>query len=200
MVRWQIYGPEQEGLSLCERHRGVRGLSDTEMIRQMVLGTAARRFRHRRERTPLLPTLQSVRHIFRKTRSRLYELSDIAGFFESFDQGPVRAARYAKEVEYLLARHAEQRRQNISRDGAERAQGMQIFERVKAHLLATGKIELAAAIQFSDFRPKTNSLYVVVPPTMAASFIGKGGRNINDLSAAVGARVSLERSAQKGMS
>jgi hypothetical protein len=49
---------EKEGLALCDRHSGIRTLTDDSLIAQIIFGTAARRLRLRRIPGPLpmLPT------------------------------------------------------------------------------------------------------------------------------------------------
>ncbi len=112
MQRWQVHGPDEEGLALCSRHRGVRLLADDGLIFQIILGTATRRLRL--PRSPQLPTLQSVRHILRKARGRSYDLHEIARLFEGFKVHLDKGSALGRELARLLASGAQRAFQPIT--------------------------------------------------------------------------------------
>jgi hypothetical protein len=195
MQRWQVYGPDEEGLALCSRHRGVRSLTDDALIAQIILGTAARR--QRMARSPGLPTLQSVRHILRKARGRLYNLSEIARLFEGFNVNVGGNSSMRSEVSALLARHAERRQRDMQRDDGEKQQGLALFEKVRQLLALKGQNELATIIRFSDYRPRLNKLFIIVPQEYIGRFVGSGGRNIKELQAAANVDIGIEKTGQQ---
>jgi KH domain len=195
MHRWQVYGPDEEGLALCSRHSGVRALTDEALIAQIILGTAGRR--RRMARSPGLPTLQSVRHILRKARGRLYDLGEIARLFEGFNVNLGGNASLRGEVTALLGRHAERRQRDIQRDEGEKQQGLVLFEKVRQLLVFKGQTELAAVIRFSDYRPRLNKLFIVVPQEFIGRFVGTGGRNIKELSASANVDIGIEKTGQQ---
>ena len=194
MQRWQVFGPDAEGLALCQQHRGVRALDDQALVAQIVLGTATRRLRLRR--SPSLPTLQSVRHILRKARNRLYDLAEIGRLFESFGADFRGNRALGNEVTGLLRQHGERRVRDMDRDQSEKQQGLVVFEKIRNLLLHKGQSELAASIRFSDYRPRANIIFVIVPETLVGRFIGPGGRNIKELCALASADIKLEKAAQ----
>lgn len=195
MHRWQVFGPEEEGLTLCSRHRGVKALDDPGLIAEIILGTAGRRVARRRG--PMLPTLQSVRHILRKVRSRTYGLDEIAQHFERFSLDVRATPDLQRETTNLLKLHEGQRARDRSRDEDDRVLGRQHFERLKLLMIARGQIEAASLMTFSDYRPRQNRLFVKVPKELAGRFVGTQGRNVKDLSAALGVQVGLERDGQE---
>ncbi len=195
MHRWQIYGAEEEGLTLCSQHRGVGTLDDPRLIAEIILGTAARRIV--RHRAPLLPTLQKVRHILLHVRNRNYELPVIDHLFEQFPIDLRKAPELHREVTSLLQRHKSQRIKDIERDEAEKSQGRVHFERLRQLLIERGQSELASVVSFRDYRPKWNKLFVDVPTQYKGRFFGKEGRNIKELSASLGVEIKPERDSQE---
>lgn len=191
MQRWQVYGPDAEGLALCNQHRGVRSLDDQALISQIILATGARRFRL--HRSPPLPTLQSIRHILRKARNRIYDLGEIGRLFENFHVNFGTHSALRNEVSGLLKQHSDRRQRDMERDQSEKQQGLVIFERIRQLLAARGQNELAQLVRFSDYRPRSNLIFVIVPDALAGRFIGPGGRNIKELCAAINVDIKLEK-------
>jgi len=196
MSRWQIYGPEKEGLTLCQTHRGVARLNDKALVDEIILGTAARGTARRKG--PFLPSLQSVRHILRKSHGRTYELDAIASLFSGFSINLDGAPPLKRIAGDLLAHHSIRRDQDRARDRGDKAEGEGHFLRLKHVLTEKGQFELAQLVVFSDYRPKNKWLFVTLPESHKGLLVGRGGSNIKEISARLGVDVKLERTDTRG--
>ncbi|MYT59828.1 hypothetical protein GTW29_24470, partial [Streptomyces sp. SID7834] len=56
-----------------------------------------------------------------------------------------------------------------------------------------GRYELAEAVEFSDFRPRSGILFVRVPERLQGLFRGKGGSSARQLEQRVGVKIQVER-------
>lgn len=192
LVRWQIYGPHKLGLGLCGLHRNVVALGDDELLFQVTAATAMRKLREPRVRHDL-PSLQSIRHILLKARGRAYEIMVVNALFVTLAARVGQRNQLERTMSEQLQHHAKYRAANIERDQAEKQLGLQLFERLKAHLRAMGLSDVADQIVFSDYRPKSNIIFVHLQEDLRKHMIGKGGIRIKQLREAIGANITFEQ-------
>lgn len=189
--RWQIYGPHKIGLGLCQEHCRIKNLQDSQIIYQIVAATATRKMNEPRAFHDL-PSLQSVKHIFLKARSRNYGLEAVNQMFVDIIARTGNQSPLQSSMMKLLDKHKQFRQQNIIRDQQEKQQGLQIFEQLKQLLYQMEQNEIAEKIVFSDYRPKNEkiisdsgpkvgTLYIRLPDDLRGRLIGKGGSNIKQI-------------------
>jgi hypothetical protein len=192
LVRWQIYGPHKLGLGLCGLHRNVAALGDDQLLFQVTAATAIRKLREPRARHDL-PSLQSIRHILLKARSRAYDIMAVNSLFVTLAARVGQQNQLERTMSELLRHHAKYRAANIERDQSEKQLGLQIFERLKAQLRLMGLSDVADQIIFSDYRPKSNILFVHLREDLRRHMIGRGGIRIKQLREALGANITFEQ-------
>ncbi len=197
--RWQIYGPHRVGLGLCPHHRDLRQLSDEAIVFQLIAGTAFRNRsnaqggRNRRREFFNVPSLQSIRHIFLHTRKDVYDVRKINVAVENL-AGSLGSEGLHGAMKNLIERSAVKRREDIKRDVSEKELGVQEFQRLRNELVAFGLSEIADAIEFSDFRPRANLLFIHLDDQWKGRFIGRGGSNIKAIQEKLGFRIKFEKS------
>jgi hypothetical protein len=191
--RWQIFGPHAEGLGLCEQHQGLRQFGDSDLIYQLVAGTAARR-RRGWSRTHL-PSLNAVRHTFLNVRGKPYDPSTLSQLFDTVAAKLDRSKGLEGEMAYLIQENAPRRKEGVKKNEEAQALGRQHFEKLRRVLVSMGLDPIANALVYSDFRASTNVLYVHLPQQLRGRLIGRGGSTIRDIETRVGVeKIKFERS------
>ncbi|MFD5492945.1 KH domain-containing protein [Streptomyces sp. NPDC001812] len=205
VTRWRIYGDRSPGLALCARHHGgLRTASPDTLVALILMGTAARAQSRRgsrqgSRRSAFLPRIGIVRHIFINTCNRVLDMGTLDSLFVQLQRDlqhrkAVAGGRGLTEAALrLLDQHAASRREDVQRFRDSHTEGKEHFARLRALLQQSGKYELADAITFADYRPKSGILFVRVPQEMRSRFIGSGGAVVKDLRARLGVNIQLER-------
>lgn len=190
--RWQIYGPHRRGLALCPAHiAGLRGMSREDVVFQIVAATALRR-RSRADGPALLPRLSVVRHILIHVRNEVLDMGVVDALFTRL-RATAGSTGAGAEMATLLDAHARVREQDLTVFRGDQEVGRRHYEALLRMLVAAGRGQLAERLSFSDFKPKSNVLYVRVPPDVAGLFIGRGGSGIRDLGARLGVTLKVEK-------
>ncbi|WP_306321591.1 MULTISPECIES: hypothetical protein [unclassified Streptomyces] len=203
--RWQVYGPYSRGLALCSRHhQRLRSTSPEGLIDIVLAGTVARGGGHRgrsaSRRRVELPRISIVRHILINTRRTVLDMESIDRLFTDL-QRTLRARAADKNAKddtaaaavRLIDRHAASRREDIERFREQHVEGRGHFDRMVQQLRRGGQRELAGAVTFSDYRPRSRILFVRVPGRLRSAFLGPGGATVKDLERRVGVDIKLER-------
>ncbi|POX50118.1 hypothetical protein C3489_22980 [Streptomyces sp. Ru71] len=203
VTRWQIYGSRSRGLALCGRHQGVlRGSAPEDLVALIVAGTAARSETRRGPRTggrraAFLPRLGIVRHIFINTCNRVLDMGTVDGLFVGLQQDLRRRGKggghLVETALRLLDEQAAARREDVQRFRDSHEEGRGHFARLRTLLQQSGRHELADAVTFSDYRRKSNILFVRVPPELRSRFIGTQGAVVKELRTRLGINIQLER-------
>lgn len=183
--RWQIYGPHKIGLGLCQEHRRIKELNETQIIHQMVAATAVRKLNEPRG-FHSLPSLQSVNHIFLKTQKHNFGLPAINQMFVEITSRTGNQTPIQRKMKELLERHKQIRQQNFSRDQEEKQQGLLIFQKLKYVMTQNGQGDIAEKLGFSDYRPNSKMIFIHLPTDFRARFIGRGGSNVKQLETLIG--------------
>jgi hypothetical protein len=191
MYKWQVFGPQKNGLALCNSHRGVNQFTETALVYQIAVGTAARAARW--ARIVDLPTLQAFQHSLRKSRGRTFDLREIdrmvqAVFLASLHDG-IRTA--AAEI---LARHRRRVPEQLRRAENSDVIGREYYSKLKAHLVAIGKYEFAELLEYCAYSGRSNLLFVNLPEHLRGRFAGTDRVHLRSYSAAIGIEVRLEKS------
>ncbi|MGV9334042.1 KH domain-containing protein [Nocardia sp. NPDC003726] len=190
--RWQIFGPHKRGLGLCPEHaRRLKSLEDRQIVFQIVAGTANRRRGPRTEAKRAyisLPRLTIVRHIFINSRSRKLDIASIDRMFAELQ----RESRTESVMRRLLQEQEKLRAADVAAAAIAERRGRELFDRLTAWLRARGRAEVADHIGFSDYRPRSNLLFVHVEPDYKGRFIGRGGAERRAASKALGVEVKVE--------
>lgn len=185
--RWQVFGPHRRGLGLCPQHAPtLRTMSRERFVFQLVAGTAARPGRQS------LPRLSIVRHIFINARDEVLDMRTIDKLFAGL-QRRLGGSRFEGTMRHLLERQQALRDEDVRQFELDGEAGRTHFNRLQQMLRSQGRAELAEAVTFADFRPRSNILFVRVPPEHAGRFIGAKHATINALSAALGVKIQVER-------
>ncbi|MFD4610617.1 KH domain-containing protein [Streptomyces sp. NPDC058440] len=199
--RWQVYGPYSRGVALCSlHHQELRSTPPEGLIDIILAGTVARAKGHRGQsasrRRVQLPRISIVRHILINTRRTVLDMEAIDRLFTGLEQRlrdrTPRDATVSAALE-LLAGHRPSRQEDIKRFREQHIEGRGHFDRLVQELRLTGRHQLADAVEFSDFRPRSRILFVKVPQQLQGSFIGTGGATIKRLRQRVGVEIKLER-------
>ncbi|GAB1329990.1 KH domain-containing protein [Streptomyces sennicomposti] len=204
---WQIYGSRSRGLALCgHHHRGLRASDPATLVALMLAGTAARSQARRSARSPsqarraaFLPRLGIVRHIFINTCNQVLDMSTVDSLFvrlqrELSRRGASNDRRDLTErALHLLDQHAASRREDVQRFRDSHEEGRRHLDRLRTLLRQSGKQQLADAVDFSDYRPRSNILFVKVPKELQGRFKGTRGAVVKELEARLGITIKLER-------
>ncbi|MGW1913682.1 KH domain-containing protein [Streptomyces sp. NPDC002076] len=204
VMRWQIYGSRSKGLALCSRHhRDLRGSAPEALVALVVAGTVARSqarrgSRYEGRRAAFLPRIGIVRHIFINTRQLVLDMGAVDALFVRLQddlrrRGARDGGNLVQTALRLLDEQAASRREDVQRFRDSHEEGRGHFARLRTLLQQSGKHELADAVTFSDYRRKSNILFVRVPQEMRSRFIGTGGAVIKDLRTRLGINIQLER-------
>ena len=194
--RWQIYGPHRRGLGLCPAHSNLRRLTDEQIVFQVAAGTAVRnktdaQGRNYREYFPL-PTLQSIRHIFLHTRKAVYDVRQINGALDDVAR-KLGQNSLDRAIATLIEKSRARRQRDIDRDDSEKNAGLQQFRRLQQALTVRGSDDLAQAVRFADFRPRSNVLFIHLDEAWRGLFIGRGGNSIRELERSLGFRIDFDK-------
>lgn len=197
--RWQVYGSYNRGLALCTRHHQQLSSTPPEGLIDIILaGTVARSGRGKsatRRRVPL-PRISIVRHILINTRRTVLDMEAVDRLFTTLEQGlrarTPRDTNLSTALE-LLAGHRASRREDVERFRQQHVEGRGHFDRLVQELRRGGRQELATAVQFSDFRPRSGILFVKVPEHLQGLFKGKGGSAVKQLEQRVGVKIKVEQ-------
>ena len=192
MSRWQVFGPQTEGIVLCEEHRSRRYLDPRDLVADVFRSTAWRNSKSWRIQN--LPTLQSFRHVLRQKMHKNFEVAEVSALFDHLPLPNSGNRKYTSAASELLKRYEEQRKKLVRKNEDELLEGRRIFQRLLSALIEMGQDELASVIRFSDYRPRNTRLFVVVPEEYRGLFIGARGKNINDLKVRVGVSIDIEKS------
>lgn len=197
--RWQVYGPYSRGLALCSRHhQQLRDTPPEGLVDIVLAGTLARaggrRGRSASRRKVELPRISIVRHILINTRRTVLDMESIDRLFTDLRHTlRGRSDETAAAAVRLIDRHAASRREDITRFREQHVEGRGYFDRLVEQLRRSGRHELAAAVTFSDYRPRSRILFVRVPARLKGAFVGPGGAHVKDLEQRVGVDIKLER-------
>lgn len=192
--RWQVYGPNKRGLSLCEQHRNIKRLSDDEILYQIIAGTVKRKSGSRKWAFPI-PSLQSFRHIFMNTRKRLYELDFINKQIEAIPK-KLSNNKFDRKVIRAINEGKNWRVQNLKRGVDAHIEGRKVFAQLQNHLrgVYNSKISmLAEEIEYSDYKPKDRVIFIRLDDEYRGYFVGRGGQNIKSFESALGIKIRFER-------
>jgi hypothetical protein len=183
--RWQVYGRGGAGLARCEEHADLKQLTNEGLILQLAAGALL-------ERRYRLPTLQAVTHILMKPRRERYAIAEVNRLFAQ-SRGELDAKRpFESRMLELINAHEASRQEDLKRDADEKAVGMPFFEKLRAELERRGLRELSESVQFSDYRPRDNRLYIYLDEGLRGWFCGAHHERIHDLSQTIGAQISFE--------
>ncbi|MFD9235467.1 KH domain-containing protein [[Kitasatospora] papulosa] len=197
--RWQVYGSYNRGLALCTPHHLRLSSTPPEGLIDMILaGTVARSSRGRSatRRRVQLPRISIVRHILINTRRAVLDMEAIDLLFTALEQGlrgrTPRDTNLSTALD-LLSRHRVSRREDVERFREQHVEGRGHYDRLVQELRRGGRYELAEAVEFSDFRPRSGILFVRVPERLQGLFRGKGGSSVRQLEQRVGVKIQVER-------
>ena len=206
---WQVYGPHKIGLARCDAHRLVKSLADDQMIFQIVAGTAnrqlgleARRQGRGRPAALYLPTLNSIRHILLHARQRPYDIQVIYPWFRRFADLAGKSMPLPRAMAQLVHGRDANWKEELRRAQEKGQIGLQYFEKVKAEYRAIRLDQVADALRFSDYRetrptpdkPESQKLlFVYLDEKLRGLFIGKDGKNRNQVQERLGIRVNFEK-------
>jgi len=205
--RWQIYGPDKEGIALCDRHSKIDNLTDEEIIYLSVSGTAARRIRLKSNRMSGgvqraamidLPSLQAGKHIFINIRRLPYELQRIEQLFIAVERAILnRKEPIFQEMAYLLKNHAEKRRKNVARDQEWKGQGQVIFQQVCQAYRMLGNANVSDGLVFKDYKPPREAgqaglLFVEWEESLKGAVFGRSSGTRNQVEAQLNVRIRFE--------
>ncbi|MFC8564482.1 KH domain-containing protein [Streptomyces sp. NPDC057245] len=197
--RWQVYGSHSRGLALCTRHHQQLPSTSPEALIDMILaGTVARsgRGRSATRRRVSLPRISIVRHILINTRRTVLDMEAVDGLFSALEthlRGRTPRDTNLSTALDLLTGHRASRREDIERFRQQHLEGHGHYHRLVQELHRRGRHELAEAVTFSDYRPRSGILFVHVPARLQGLFRGKGGSFVRQLEHTVGVRIQVER-------
>jgi hypothetical protein len=192
VTRWQIYGSRSRGLAMCaEHHATLRSGNPRALVELIVAGTAARAQYAPRggRRMAFLPRLGIVRHIFINTCGKVMDMAALDDLFARVQRDLRRAGgdrRLAETAAQLLDGHARTREEDVRRFRDEHTQGHALFAQLVSLLEGMGKHEVAAAVEFSDYRSRSGVLWVRVPDHLKGRFKGTKGATVNELCRRLG--------------
>lgn len=197
--RWQVFGPHRRGLVLCLDHwRRLRRLSHGDLTFQIVASSCSRdntpgkrRNGAREYGNSRLPRLSVVRHIFINTLGEALDMRALNALFTEL-QDRLDNTGLQGRMRRRLEQQEKIRAQDTQTFLTDLGKGYDHFARLQRHLTAQGQRDLASRVSFSDFRQKSNILWVRVPPDLTRSFKGRHGANIKALSDALGLTVMVE--------
>lgn len=194
LTRWQIYGPNQNGLNLCQQHNRVGTFSQEEIIFQIISGTATRNLRKfKKFQRTFLPTLQMIKYIFINTQNTVFEIPKIYEMIKDVYWGLDKNTKLGKQMVLEIENSFRKWDEDIKRASNSKEIGLSFFNTLKNTLLLSNHSELAASISFSDYSSRTNILFIRLPIGLRGKLIGKGGSHINELQRIVGCKISFER-------
>ena len=198
--RWQIFGPEKEGLVLCPRHSRIASLSDADLVLLMFLGMAARRVRlarHRDAELPPLPTLASGRHVFLNVRQKPYDPRLLMQLFLGTEPRLAAQGKLEQELRQMIKYRRPRWEEETSR--APDPRGDEYLQRIKQAYQARGLHQVADRLRLSEFKPPRDDrpplVFVYVDHAVIGLAKGKGSATIQAVGEAVGAQVMIERDA-----
>lgn len=194
--RWQIFGPEKEGLALCSAHRHIRSLTDHDLVHQIVAGTAVRRLQRRdlKERHEnLIPTLGSMEHILRKARDKTYQLERLQAMFDQYAATVTGNSALEREIGFLLKHHRQGWERAATQASTRKAAGQPAFESLQQLLVGLGLPQVAQALVYADYKPNARLLFVELSPEFRGLLIGRGGATIKSLQLQLGVKIAFEK-------
>ncbi|MCC6508179.1 MAG: hypothetical protein IT423_03675 [Pirellulaceae bacterium] len=201
--KWQIYGPEKEGLNLCPTHANLRTYSDEGIVEQMVLGTALRRRQQGRSHDALrvqLPTLLTTRHIFLNVRQVPYDLIELRTMFHAVAERCT-AIDLRKRINRLLKLRRDTWDREAIKLQKRRKDALPILKRVQAAYGSLGLDAVANSLRCADMIQLRSGQYpyrllVYVAPGEIANFKGVGCGTLHRVEKLVGVELWLERDQQ----
>jgi hypothetical protein len=194
--RWQVYGPHRIGLGRCPEHSALSNLPVGDVLFQVAAGTEVRRQagrKGRREDWVRLPSLQAIGHILTKAKLRSYRPQEVNAHIETLLSQLDPSKPLQAKMAQSLKEHGTFRKQNLERDVREREQGLPHFDKLVKLVRSEGLDEIAMNLQFVDFRPKDQLLFVRLEADLRGRFIGRGGHRKAGYERALGVRVLFEK-------
>lgn len=199
--RWQIYGPDKEGLAYCPAHRGIRSLNDVDVVKQMVLGTALRRLKFRpgqHRPRPYLPTLATAKHIFIHVREKPYSYSALHTLFDQTQKLAKGDSRLMQEVHRLVQEKTAFWDKERKNDFDAKELGKQMLGNVKAVYQEMGHHDVAESLRLSDYKPgsernPTPLMFVYIDEGLIGLFKGRQHATLRAVEQRLRVRIQLER-------
>jgi hypothetical protein len=183
--RWQVYGPHRRGLVLCADHqRRLPTLSREDLVLQILTGTQARR--RGSVRSPKLPRLSTMRHIFINVQHQLLSLAMLNDVVE-------RAGATDRALQPLLQEHGPGWQVEVRVEKEDETEGLRRFAALQQILADLGHAEMATRVSMSVFKPRSGDLWVRVPEDLKPRFIGRQGSTIKEMQRRLGLTIKLER-------
>jgi hypothetical protein len=197
--RWQIYGPHQIGLGRCEEHGDLKRIDDLSLIYQIVASAQLqRRGRGGGGWQGRLPTLQTLTHILMKPRGRRYALAEINGIFDRLQTKLSDSRPFQARMVSDLEETKPQRIRDLQRDESEKVTGKPYFERLQALVLAAGLREVAQRLEYADFRPNGQLLFVKLPAELRGWFVGgRSKHRLLEFESKLGVKILFNRDGDK---